>query len=98
AAEQEALQVVRVIDGKPVAPFQAVGHRLGLRLAAEQPDPDALIPELPDGHTLAARAWRADGPQDVDLVSLATPLGLRLDWSAARLAHRLPPSAAPQGQ
>ena len=98
AAEQEALQVVRVIDGKPVAPFQAVGHRLGLRLAAEQPDPDALILELPDGHTLAARAWRVDGLQYVDLVSLATALGLRLDWDPALWGYRLRPRAAPQGQ
>lgn len=98
ASGEEALRVVRVIEGKPAAPFQFLGDRLGLVLASEQPDPDALVLELPDGHTLAARAWRVEGLQYVDLVSLATALGLRLDWDPTLWGYRLRPRLAARGE
>src|SRR5690606_954351 len=81
-----------------LSPPPSASVSAGSRPAARQPDPDALIVELPDGHTLAARAWRVDGLQYVDLVSLATALGLRLDWDPALWGYRLRPRAAPQGQ
>lgn len=98
AGVDDVLRVVRVIDGRPAAPFQFLADRLELTLAPEQPDPDALVVVLPGGETTAARAWREEGLQYVDLVSLATALGLRLDWDPVLWGYRLRPRGARPGE
>ncbi|BAS27152.1 N-acetylmuramoyl-L-alanine amidase [Limnochorda pilosa] len=92
-----ALRVVRVLDGRPAAPFQFLSDRLRLTPTAEQPDPDALLLELPSGQTTAARTYREDGIQYLDLVSLATALGMRLDWDPSVWGFLLRPRHAARG-